>query len=145
MANSNQNLKAWVRVNGAGQVVAGGPILQASRPKVGRWMQINITECCDGSCAVPVYEDNFIINDIISDENGITVYYSTAPDFTMQTAILGCPNQNVITPIYTIPADSSNYPVFFTYTELIDTNACAIGLRQQCSVNFYSQWVLTGG
>jgi len=148
MANSNQNLKAWVRVNGAGQVVAGGPILQASRPKVGRWMQINITECCDGSCAVPVYEDNYIINDVIEDENGLTVYFSTAPDYVMQTALLACteygaPTQNVVGQIYTIPANSSNYGVFFPASELV--NACTLGLRTQCSVNFYSQWIGTLG
>jgi hypothetical protein len=46
MANQNK-LKAWVRYDGTGRVIAGGPILQRFKPKVGNWVEINANECCN--------------------------------------------------------------------------------------------------
>lgn len=48
MANgNNKRLKAWVRYDGTGRVVPGGPILQATKPKVGNWKEIDAYECCN--------------------------------------------------------------------------------------------------
>jgi hypothetical protein len=46
MANQGK-LKAFVRVDGTGKVVTGGPILQAKKPTVGNWREINRNECCN--------------------------------------------------------------------------------------------------
>lgn len=46
MANQNK-LKAYVRYDGTGRVIAGGPILQRSKPKVGNWVEIDASECCN--------------------------------------------------------------------------------------------------
>lgn len=46
MANQNK-LKAYVRYDGTGRVIAGGPILQRFKPKVGNWVEINANECCN--------------------------------------------------------------------------------------------------
>lgn len=46
MANQSK-LKAWVRYDGTGRVIAGGPILQSSKPKVGNWVEIDASECCN--------------------------------------------------------------------------------------------------
>lgn len=46
MANQSK-LKAWVRVDGTGKVVTGGPILQVKKPTVGNWREINANECCN--------------------------------------------------------------------------------------------------
>jgi hypothetical protein len=46
MANQNK-LKAWVRYDGTGRVIAGGPILQRFKPAVGNWVEINANECCN--------------------------------------------------------------------------------------------------
>lgn len=40
-------LKAFVRIDGTGKVIPGGPIFQASKPKVGKWREINVKECCN--------------------------------------------------------------------------------------------------
>ena len=40
-------LKAFVRIDGSGKVIPGGPILQAEKPKVGKWREINVKECCN--------------------------------------------------------------------------------------------------
>ena len=45
---SNQrNLKAFVRYDGSGRVVAGSLILRKNKPKVGRWQEIPAYECCN--------------------------------------------------------------------------------------------------
>jgi cytoskeletal protein RodZ len=40
-------LKAFVRIDGSGKVIPGGPILQAEKPTVGNWREINAKECCN--------------------------------------------------------------------------------------------------
>jgi len=44
---SNQNLKAYVRYDGSGRVVAGSLIFRRKKPTVGRWHEISISECCE--------------------------------------------------------------------------------------------------
>ena len=46
MANQNK-LKAYVRYDGTGRVIAGGPILQRFKPAVGNWVEIDASECCN--------------------------------------------------------------------------------------------------
>lgn len=47
MANSNNRLKAYVRYDGTGRVIAGSLILQRFKPKVGNWQEIDANECCN--------------------------------------------------------------------------------------------------
>jgi len=46
MANQ-RNLKAYVRYDGSGRIVAGSLILRKQKPKVGRWQEIPAYECCN--------------------------------------------------------------------------------------------------
>jgi len=43
----SKELKAWVRFDGSGRIVAGSLILRKNKPKNGKWMQIQAWECCD--------------------------------------------------------------------------------------------------
>lgn len=49
MANGNNSrpLKAYVRFDGSGRIVAGSLILRKNKPKVGKWQEINAYECCN--------------------------------------------------------------------------------------------------
>ena len=49
MANGNNNrpLKAYVRFDGSGRIVAGSLILRKNKPKVGKWHEIQAYECCN--------------------------------------------------------------------------------------------------
>lgn len=40
-------LKAFVRFDGSGRVVAGSLILRRKMPKVGKWQEIVAYECCN--------------------------------------------------------------------------------------------------
>lgn len=42
-----RNLKAFVRIDGKGRVVAGSLIYRKKMPKVGRWMEIQANLCCN--------------------------------------------------------------------------------------------------
>lgn len=46
MANQ-RNLKAYVRYDGSGRVVAGSLILRKQKPKVGTWQQVQGYQCCN--------------------------------------------------------------------------------------------------
>lgn len=47
MASNKKDLKAFVRYDGTGRVIAGSLILQRNQPKVGNWHRIQAYECCD--------------------------------------------------------------------------------------------------
>ena len=47
MASNKRPLKAFVRFDGTGRVIAGSLILQANKPKVGNWQEIDAYECCN--------------------------------------------------------------------------------------------------
>jgi hypothetical protein len=49
MASNQRDLKAFVRYDGSGRVVAGSLILRRQKPKVGNWQQIQGYECCNGA------------------------------------------------------------------------------------------------
>lgn len=46
---TNNKLKAYVRYDGTGRVIAGSLILQRFKPKVGNWKEIEANECCNPS------------------------------------------------------------------------------------------------
>lgn len=44
---NKRDLKAYVRIDGSGRVVAGSLILRRNKPKVGKWIEIPAYECCN--------------------------------------------------------------------------------------------------
>jgi len=44
--NNKRDLKAFVRIDGSGRVVAGSLVLRRTKPKVGRWIEIPANICC---------------------------------------------------------------------------------------------------
>jgi len=47
MSTNNRSLKAYVRFDGSGRIVAGSLILRKQKPKVGKWQEIPAYECCN--------------------------------------------------------------------------------------------------
>jgi hypothetical protein len=47
MASNKRSLKAFVRYDGTGRLISGSLILQAKKPKVGDWKEIDAYECCN--------------------------------------------------------------------------------------------------
>jgi len=46
-SNNNNKLKAFVRFDGSGRIVPSSLIVQAFKPKVGNYKEINAKECCN--------------------------------------------------------------------------------------------------
>lgn len=47
MSINKRDLKAFVRYDGSGRIVAGSLILRKNKPKVGKWREISSYECCN--------------------------------------------------------------------------------------------------
>jgi hypothetical protein len=47
MPTNDRPLKAYVRFDGSGRIVAGSLILRKNMPKVGKWMEIQGYQCCN--------------------------------------------------------------------------------------------------
>jgi hypothetical protein len=47
MATNGVILKTYVRLDGAGRVVAGSAVKRQKRPKNGQWLEIPSAICCD--------------------------------------------------------------------------------------------------
>lgn len=133
MANNNK-LKAFVRYDGTGRVIAGSLILQRNKPKVGKWEQIGAYECCDPFCLPPVYGEDFIIDDIIEGETGITVVIETNPftNPTLEVAAVSCesdpPGRIITLDVQVVVGNVFNY--FIPDAILNDT--CALAFRRVC-------------
>lgn len=46
--SNKRDLKAFVRFDGSGRIVAGSLILRKQKPKVGKWKEIYNYQCCNG-------------------------------------------------------------------------------------------------
>jgi hypothetical protein len=44
---SKKPLKEYIRIDGSGRTVPGSSILRKSKPKVGKWREIQEFQCCD--------------------------------------------------------------------------------------------------
>jgi len=47
MGSNKRDLKAYVRYDGSGRVVAGSLVLRRQKPKVGKWKEIQGYQCCN--------------------------------------------------------------------------------------------------
>jgi len=84
MTPNKRDLKAFVRYDGSGRVVAGSLILRRKKPKVGNWTEVQGYECC----------------------NDVTLTYTVAtPTITNVTLRLFC-NDTEIHYLFT-PSDST--------------------------------------
>jgi uncharacterized protein YneR len=70
MANNNK-LKAYVRYDGTGRVIAGSLILQKSKPKVGNWQEIDANECCNDVSTTLTF---FVNDDLPLVYPAVTIY-----------------------------------------------------------------------
>lgn len=148
MASNKKDLKAFVRYDGTGRVIAGSNILQRFKPKVGKWEQIGAYECCDPYCTPPEYEVDYIIQDVVESEAGINFIIQTNP-FTLvklQVCVVSCesdpPGRIIPLQIENIPPGSvppNSYNYFVPWDVLYQ--GCALGFRKVCTDNV-SGWDL---
>lgn len=137
MASNKKDLKAFVRYDGTGRVISGSLILQRNKPKVGKWEQIGAYECCDPSCLPPVYGQDFIIDDLVSQPDGVVFVIETNPftNPTLQVAMISC-ESDVPGRIITLDVKTIAGNIYYYFVpEAILEQTCAIGFRRVCTDN----------
>ena len=72
---TNNKLKAYVRYDGTGRVIAGSLILQRFKPKVGNWQEIDAYECCNPS-PLPSNCIEFVVD--TTDGTSFTLSFTTS-------------------------------------------------------------------
>jgi len=95
MASLNRNLKAYVRYDGSGRVVAGSLILRKNKPKVGKWKEVQGYECCN-SVTLTFDMPDVSINDVSLRLlcNGTQIAYGYTPQDSLDvTGVISILNQ----------------------------------------------------
>ena len=63
-SNNNNKLKAFVRFDGSGRIIPSSLIVQAFKPKVGNWKEIDAKECCNYTPTTTTTTSNFIATEL---------------------------------------------------------------------------------
>lgn len=137
-SNNNNKLKAFVRFDGSGRIIPSSLIVQAFKPAVGNYKQINSKECClNNECIPPIYAGNWIISDITEGPTTTSITILTAPNFSVEFELLDC--------ITNLPIASIIVPKFgeetLTVSNAIFDASCNMRVRAICGADFYSDWV----
>lgn len=140
MANK-KDLKAYVRYDGTGRVISGSLILQRAKPKVGRWQEIQGYECCDPSCFIPRYEDDWIVNNVEEVYGGVigTIFINPYTTPVVQFQVVDCETGQGIGEIITVDA-STGFEYDWFVPDVIYDAGCAFQVRQICGFNYTSNW-----
>ena len=109
MANSKK-LKAFVRYDGSGRVVASSLILRKNKPRVGRWYQIPEYLCCNGTTNTTTTQGGgvtpnafiktywtSISNSCIGTIEGTLLFYSTSS--TIEAGVTVFSDASLTTPV----------------------------------------------
>jgi hypothetical protein len=65
MIPNKRDLKAFIRMDYDGRIVAGSLILRKKMPKVGKWLEIPAYECCNNPNTTTITTTSFICKNII--------------------------------------------------------------------------------
>jgi hypothetical protein len=117
MTPNKRDLKAYVRFDGTGRIVAGSLVLARTKPKNGTWKEIEAYECCVPSAETP-YTCCIAIQAIAENETGLY-------GFTLQTRN-GGPNLTgsiqwtpTVSESFSLLADGSDYDFEYDLEGLI--------------------------
>lgn len=117
MTPNKRDLKAYVRFDGTGRIVAGSLVLARTKPKNGTWKEIEAYECCVPSAETP-YTCCIAIQAIANEESGLY-------GFTLQTRN-GGPNLTgsiqwtpTVSESFSLLADGSDYDFEYDLEGLI--------------------------
>lgn len=81
MGSNKRDLKAYVRYDGSGRVVAGSLILRRQKPKVGKWTEIQGYQCCNDVTLTYDMGEGTTLNDVTLRLycNGTQIHYLYTP------------------------------------------------------------------
>ena len=88
--SNKRDLRAFVRFDGSGRIVAGSLILRKNKPKVGKWHEIQAYECCNNvptllTDTIPgEFPLSYVSVTVLCDGSGVATAYTSesAADMT---------------------------------------------------------------
>lgn len=141
MGSNKKDLRAYVRIDGSGRVVAGSLILRRKKPKVGKWLEIKTYECCDNICPPLVYGDDYIVANIVPGDPGfanIIVLINPFNPMSIQGALVDCNGVTTnISGVLSTPFPAEN---IWVVPEGDFFNSCSIKFRRVCEEGETSVW-----
>ena len=132
MASNKKDLKAYVRYDGTGRVIAGSLILQRFKPKDGNWEEVQAYECCDPSCPNSLYEQDWITTNLEEVYGGVIISLEINPfeyNIELQFQLVNCETGQGIGDIITI-----NQSTNFGYNWFIVTTHFTLDSKLNSSI-----------
>ena len=123
---TNNKLKAYVRYDGTGRVIAGSLILQRFKPKVGNWKEIEANECCNPE-PLPSNCIEFVVNTADGIGFGMSIR-SVEQDFTYTvtwgdgTTSEGSSGEGFVELIHDFPQEGATYTVRICFDNALVIN-----------------------
>ena len=117
---NNRRLKAFVRYDGSGRVIPGGPVLRATKPKVGNWKEINAYKCCNEE-PIPSNCIEFVVNTTDGINFGMQ-FSSATSEFTYTvnwgdgSTDEGSSGEGFVELTHTFPQENRSYTVVLCFS-----------------------------
>lgn len=131
---ASKKLRAFVRFDGSGRVVAGSLILRKNAPKVGRWNEISAYECCGpiippvvtgivvGTVAATTIDITWVASTVSPGQEPVTHYVIKLD--TVQVAIVAA--ADVLAYTYTGLTTATSYDLTYEAVTADSTTSSAI-------------------
>ena len=131
---NKRDLKAFVRYDGSGRVVAGSLILRRQKPKVGKWKEIQGYQCCN----LPILTSRSMVT-FPASSVGIVIYCDVSDSYinmgltgtfaTIEELVSALNNQCSAMGTFSVATDGVNINV--------NGSATLVNLLSSCSANLF--------
>jgi hypothetical protein len=121
-SNNNNKLKAFVRFDGSGRIISSSLIVQAFKPKVGNWKEIDAKECCNyttttsTTTVVPTTTTTTVVPTTTTTTTGIPVVWFF--DYSSVSSEVVCNGEGVFVTAYSSTTPLVNGMVLYTNSTL---------------------------
>jgi hypothetical protein len=144
MATNNRPLKAYVRFDGSGRIVAGSLILRKNKPKVGKWQEIPAYECCNytttttTTVAPTTTTSTTVAPTTTSTTTPFPGYYTYQFGAGQSTSSVACAETVSAITVYTIDSPPTVFTTFYTDTDLtLEFDGLSLWYKDIASNNVY--------
>ena len=131
-SNNNNKLKAFVRFDGSGRIVSSSLIVQAFKPKVGNYKEIDAKECCNPTRVellfTPVIPINYPGVTIYCDEVNVAYQYvNDGTSITTLDGLVNALNANAATNQFGTYSNAGGGVLKLTVSFSVQNNLCPNG------------------
>jgi hypothetical protein len=110
----NNGLKAYVRYDGTGRIVPGGPIFSHTKPKNGDWVEIDSVDCCTTTTT----STTTVAPTTTTSTTTVPLFYTYLAQFDVNSAYNACNNPSDTFNVYSADAVLTNGSILFYNNDL---------------------------